>query len=160
MYQNWHWDVTVYHCAGCWDCTLLPYVIHSLQGYLGELVRSLGTDIMLDDILTTLDEQYNNVRALDALNQELFQLRMDKKESVRLGACLSRHLQSPNSLISWQISARPSGWTKARITSMEDWLNSWKQWCLPQSYLWWKDLFTLHSCSTRSWKGRDNGTIS
>ena len=31
--QSWHWDLTVYHCAGCSYCTLLPYAIHSLQGY-------------------------------------------------------------------------------------------------------------------------------
>ena len=53
-----------------------PHTIHSLQGYPGELVRSLGTDITLDDILIILDEHYNNVKALDALNQELFQLCM------------------------------------------------------------------------------------
>ena len=74
IYQCWHWDLTVYHHAGCWDHTLLPYAICSLQGYLGELMRSLGTDITLDDVLTILDEHYNNVKALDALNQELFQL--------------------------------------------------------------------------------------
>ena len=42
-------------------------------------------DITLGDVLTILDEHYNNVKALDALNQELFQLRMGKKDSVRLG---------------------------------------------------------------------------
>ena len=73
-YQSWHWDLMVYHCAWCQDCTLLPYAIHSLQDYPGELVRSLGTDMTLDDVLTILDEHYNNVKALDALNQELFQL--------------------------------------------------------------------------------------
>ena len=31
-YQSWRWDLTVYHCAGCWDHTLLPYAIQSLQG--------------------------------------------------------------------------------------------------------------------------------
>ena len=81
-FQSWHWDITVYHHAGCQDHTLLPYVIHSLQGYLGKLVRSSGTDIKLDDVLTILDEHYNNVKALDALNQELFQLRMGEKETV------------------------------------------------------------------------------
>ena len=92
--QSWFWDLTVYHCAGCWDCSLLPYVICSLQGYPGELVRSLGMDIMLDDILTILDVHYNNVKALDALNQELFQLRIGKKKTVSdWGVCLSRHLQ-------------------------------------------------------------------
>ena len=74
MYQSWHWDLMVYHQAGCLDCTLLLYAIHSLQGYPRELVRSSGTDITLDDVLTILDEHYNNIKALDALNQELFQL--------------------------------------------------------------------------------------
>ena len=29
-------------------------------------------DITLDDVLTILDKHYNNMKALDALNQELF----------------------------------------------------------------------------------------
>ena len=29
-------------------------------------------DITLDDVLTILDEHYNNMKALDALNQDLF----------------------------------------------------------------------------------------
>ena len=51
-------------------------------------------DITLDNVLTILDENYNNVKALDALNQELFQLWMADKETVSdWGVCLSRHLQ-------------------------------------------------------------------
>ena len=51
-------------------------------------------DITLDEVLTILDEHYNNVKALDALNQELFQMRMADKETVSdWGVCLSRHLQ-------------------------------------------------------------------
>ena len=84
----------VYLCAGCRDCTLLPYAIRSLQGYPGELVWSSGTDITLGDVLTILDEHYNNVKVLDVLNQELFQLCMADKETVSdWGICLSRHLQ-------------------------------------------------------------------
>ena len=71
----------VYCQAGCQDCTLLPYVICSLQGYPGELVRGSGTDVTLDGVLI-LDEHYNNVKALDAVNQELFQLQMGEKETV------------------------------------------------------------------------------
>ena len=71
-YQSWRWDLMVYHHAGCRDCTLLLYAIQSLQGYPRELVRSLGVDITLNNVLTILDEHYNNVKALDALNQELF----------------------------------------------------------------------------------------
>ena len=41
-----------------------------------------------------LDKHYNNVKALDVLNQELFQLHMADKETVLdWGTCLSRHLQ-------------------------------------------------------------------
>ena len=93
-YQSWRWNVVVYQHVGCRDCTLLPYAIRSLQGYPGKLVRSSGMDITLDNVLTILDEHYNNVKALDALNQELFKLQMADKEIVLdWGICLSRHLQ-------------------------------------------------------------------
>ena len=81
-YQSWRWDLTVYHHAGCRDCTLLPYTIRSLQGYPGELVQSSWMDITLDDMLTILDKHYNNIKALDALKQELFQLQMADWETV------------------------------------------------------------------------------
>ena len=84
----------MYRHVGCRHCTLLPYAIRSLQGYPGGLVWSSGTDITLDDVLMILDEHYNNVKALDALNQELFQMRMSDKETVSdWGVHLSRHLQ-------------------------------------------------------------------
>ena len=93
-YQSWRWDLTVYHHAGCQDHTLLLYAIWSLQGYPRELVQCSGMDITLDDVLTILDEHYNNVKALDTLNQELFQLQMVDKEPISdWGVCLSRHLQ-------------------------------------------------------------------
>ena len=93
-YQSWRWDLTMYQCVGYRDCTLLPYAIWSLQGYPGELVWSSGTDIILDDVLTILEKHYNNVKALDALDQELFQLRMADKETVSdWSVHLSRHLQ-------------------------------------------------------------------
>ena len=72
----------------------MPYAIRSLQGYPRELVQSSGTDITLDDVQMILDEHYNNVKVLDALNQELFQLWMADMETVsEWGVCLSRHLQ-------------------------------------------------------------------
>ena len=94
MYQSWRWDLTVYQHARCRDQTLLPYAIRSLQGYPGELVWSSSTEITLDDVLMILDEHYNNVKELDALNQELFQLQMADKETVSdWGICPLRHLQ-------------------------------------------------------------------
>ena len=51
-------------------------------------------DITSDDVLMILDEHYNNVKVLDTLNQELFQLWMADKETVSdWGICLSKHLQ-------------------------------------------------------------------
>ena len=73
---------------------LLPYAIRSLQGYPGELVQSSSMDVTLDDVLTILDKHYNNVKALDMLNKELFQLWMVDNETVLdWGIHLSRHLQ-------------------------------------------------------------------
>ena len=93
-YQSWRWDLTVYCHVGCWDHTLLLYTIWSLQGYPRELVQSSRMDITLDDVLTILDEHYNNVKVLDALNQELFQLWMADKETISdWGVHLLRHLQ-------------------------------------------------------------------
>ena len=46
------------------------------------------------NVLMILDEHYNNVKALDVLNQELFQMRMADKETMSdWGVHLSRHLQ-------------------------------------------------------------------
>ena len=60
----------------------------------GNWFKVLGTDITLDDVLMVLDKHYNNVKELDALNQELFQLWMaDKETMLDWGVCLSRHLQ-------------------------------------------------------------------
>ena len=93
-YQSWRWDLTVYQHAGCRDHTLLPYAIWPLQGYPSELVWNSTTDITLDDVLTISDEHYNNVKVLDALNQELFQLQLADKETVLdWGVCLLRHFQ-------------------------------------------------------------------
>ena len=58
--------------AGIAPFSPMPFVPY--KAIWGELVRSSGTDITLDDVLTLLDEHYSNVEALDALNQELFQL--------------------------------------------------------------------------------------
>ena len=88
-YQSWRWNLTMYQCAGCRDCTLLSY---TMQGYPGEVVQSSGTDITLDNMLMILDEYYNNVKALDALNQELFQLQKADKETVSDWGILSRLL--------------------------------------------------------------------
>ena len=103
-FQGWGQEgchLTVYYHAGCWDCTLLPYVICPLQGYPGELVRSSGTDVALDGILAILDEHYNNVKALDALNQEFFKMWMGEKETVLEWGCICLGTSKFSQLHSW-----------------------------------------------------------
>ena len=51
-----------------------PMQLDLCQVYPGKLVWSSGMDITLDNVLTNLDKHYNNVKVLDTLNQELFQL--------------------------------------------------------------------------------------
>ena len=80
-----HWDVGITPSF----CTPSGHY----KGHPGELVQSSGTDLTLDNVLSILDKHYNNVKALDALNQELFQLQMVDKETVLdWGVYLSRHL--------------------------------------------------------------------
>ena len=107
-----------------------PHVICSLQGYLGELVRISGTNITLDGMITVLDEHYNNVKALDTLNQELFQLWMANKETVSdWGVCLSRHLQILAVLIPRKVPTRPHCWSEVRLllqwTAQAGWRWGW-----------------------------------
>ena len=72
-------------------------------------------DITLHDVLTILDKHYNNVKAMDTLNQELLQLRMADKDTVLdWGVCLSRHLHV---LAASFPDCFPSAWV-AESTSM------------------------------------------
>ena len=60
-------------CHSSWDdCHLLPYVFRSLQGFLGDLVRSLGEDVSLGDVLQMLDEHYGVLMTFDTLSKELY----------------------------------------------------------------------------------------
>ena len=119
-YQSWRWDLTVYRHAGCRDYTLLPYAIRFLQGYPGQLVQGSGTDITLDDVLTILDEHYNNVKALNAFNQELFQMRMaDKETCIRMGCPPLQTLTNISSILPRAFSSGLSSRTEER------------------SFLWW-----------------------
>ena len=80
-YYLW-WDVPVLCHYGWDDCYLLPYVFRSLQGFLGDLVRSLGEDATLGNVLWTLDEHYGVVMTFDAWSKELYSLRMVMGENV------------------------------------------------------------------------------
>ena len=79
--------------------------------------------------LTILDEHYNNMKALDALNQELFQMRMaDKETSVRLGCLPSlQTLTNTGSIHPRPFSPRSHSRTEESSFLWQDFLNDWRQ---------------------------------
>ena len=60
-------------CHSSWDDHhLLPFVFRSLQGFPGDLARSLGEDATLGDVLQMLDEHYGVMMTFNALSKELY----------------------------------------------------------------------------------------
>ena len=93
-YHLWWWAVAIFHCLGWDDQHLLPYVIWSLQGFLGDPARSLGEDTTLNDVLQTPDEHYGVVMTFDALNKELYSLKPGSGENMtEFGVHLSQQVQ-------------------------------------------------------------------
>ena len=67
----------------------------------------------LDDVLTILDKHYNNVKALDALNQELFQLRNGwKRDSIAMGGASIETPLNSHGVIPRMIPIRPCSQVK------------------------------------------------
>ena len=93
-YHLWWWDMAIFHCSGWDDQHLLPYIFRSLQGFPGDLARSLGKDITLTDILWMLDEHCGMVMMFDALSKEIYSLKQTSGENVaEFGVHLSQQVQ-------------------------------------------------------------------
>ena len=75
-------DMAIFHCSGWDDRDLLPYVFRSLQGFPGDLARSLGKDTTLTNVLWALNEHYGVVMTFDALSKELYSLKQTSRENV------------------------------------------------------------------------------
>ena len=61
-YCFWWWDIAIFHCLGGDDKHLLSYILQSLQGFPGDLARSLSDNATLTDILQMLDEHGDDIR--------------------------------------------------------------------------------------------------
>ena len=93
-YCSWQWDIAVFHHSGWDDQHFLLYIFWSLQGLSGDLVRSLGEDTTLNDILLMLDEHYGVVMTFDTLSKELNSLKQGSGENVaKFGVHLSQQVQ-------------------------------------------------------------------
>ena len=88
-YCSWWWDISIFHHSRWDNQHLLPYIFWSLQGSPGDLVRILGMDATLTDVLQMLDEHYGMVMTFNALSKELYSLKQGSVENV---ANLSVHL--------------------------------------------------------------------
>ena len=93
-YCSWQLDMTIFPHLGCDDQHVLPYVFQSLQEFLGDLVRSLGEDATLGDILQTLDEHYGVVMTFNGLSKELYTLKQGSGKNVaKFGVQLPQQVQ-------------------------------------------------------------------
>ena len=81
-YHSWQWDVVIFHWSGLDDQHFLPYALHLLQGFLGNVARSLGKDATLNDVLQMLDEHYGVVMMFDVLSKEFCSLKQGLSENV------------------------------------------------------------------------------
>ena len=62
----------------------------SLQGFLGDLARSLGEDTTLNNVLQMLDEHYGIVMMFDAFSKEIYSLKQGSGGNVaEFQVCLS-----------------------------------------------------------------------
>ena len=91
---SWHWDMSVLCCSGWDEQCLLPYVFRSLQGFPGDLVRSLGKDATLGNVLQMLDEHYSVVMIFNTLSKDLYTVKQGIGENMtELRVCLSQQVQ-------------------------------------------------------------------
>ena len=81
-YHLWKWDIAIFHCSGLDDQHLLLYIFWLLQGFPGDLVRSLGEDATLTDIFQMLDEYYGMMMTFDALSREFYSPKQGSIENV------------------------------------------------------------------------------
>ena len=93
-YHSWQWDMAIFCQLGWDDRHLLPYIFQSLQGFPGNLARSLGEDATLSNVLQMLDEHYGVIMTFNTLSKELYSLKQGSGENVaEFRVCLSQQVQ-------------------------------------------------------------------
>ena len=94
---------------------MLPYIFWSLQGFPGDLTRSLGEDAILTDVMQILDEHYGIVMMIYALSKELYSLKQGSGENVaEFGVHLSQQVQILQSEYPGKDSTRACGGDEMR----------------------------------------------
>ena len=81
-YRTWRFDVEIFRMNDCKEKELLPRVILSLRGQPGEMIRALGTNSTLEQVLSVLDGYYGDVLTADGLVQELYSISQRSGETA------------------------------------------------------------------------------
>ena len=153
-YHSWWWDVAIFCHSGWDDQHLLPYVFESLQGFPGDLARSLGEDATLTNILQMLDEHYGMVMMFECLSKELYSLKQGSRENV---AKFRVHLLQQVQILQ---SEYPGRIQQEHVEEMK-WIVSMRAWtpntgaCWPTKWMA-NTLLVTPTCSLQcgNWKDR------
>ena len=87
-YHSLQWDAAIFQQSGWDDWHLLSYIFHSLQGFLGDIARSLGMDATLSDVLQTLDEHYGAMMNLMPTVKNSIPLSQDLVRMEQSSGCI------------------------------------------------------------------------
>ena len=107
----------------------------ALQGFLGDLARSLCKDAIQSDVLQMLDKHYGVIMTFNALSKELYSLKQGSNENVaEFGICLFQQVQILQSEYPGRIQQEHVEEMKCMTTSMKVlvpntskcWLIKWK----------------------------------
>ena len=93
-YCSWWWAITIFGQSGWDDQHLLPYIFGSLQGFLGNLARSLVKDATMNNVVQMLGEHYGVLMMFNTLIKELYSLKQGSSENIaEFGVCLLHQVQ-------------------------------------------------------------------
>ena len=157
-YQSWHWDWMAYSQGWVGRLHLSPLCCPFPAKPSQRVGKKFGDRHHLR-WLTVLDEHYNNVKALDTLNQELFQLQMGEKETVSEWGCSCQDTSKFLQLHSQNASHQTTQLKWSGTTSMGSCLNSLRWWWHTSKQVVMRRQFQLSSSGMRSRERGSDGTI-
>ena len=112
------WDIAIFCHSGWDDQHLLPCVFWSLQGFPGDLARSLGEDTTLNDVLQTLAKHFGVVMTFNTLSKELYSLKQGSGEKM---AKFRVHLSQQVQIFQSEYPERTQQWVGSEITTTRAW---------------------------------------
>ena len=82
-FNQWCIDVKSYQ-ASYPDNILLPAIRKSIVGKAKSVIRHLGPSYTVDEVITTLTQEYEGVASSDVIFKDFYQLKQEKNEKVQI----------------------------------------------------------------------------